>query len=631
MSNLRVCLLAAPRVERQGVPVEVGGHKNTALVAYLAATGQSHSREFLATLLWPELGASRGRANLRRSLSELRKALREEHLIADRETVSLGADEEVWLDVAEFRRLVQAWKGHGHPEGAVCAECAAELTAAVELHSGDFLAGFGLPDSVAFDDWQFFEAEGLRDDLAGALERLVRWHTGRTEYESAIGYLRRWLELDALHESAHRALMQLYAEAGRRGAALRQYAECERVLHDELGVAPEPETTALYQAIRERRELVSPPQPASAPASPAVKHNLPLQPIPFVGREAMLAEIWQRLGDPSCRLLTLIGPGGSGKTRLALETAGRHLDHFEDGVYFVSLAPLKSCEAIVPTVFQALGIPLYAGGDPRQQLLSWLREKNVLLVLDNYEHLLASHEPDSADGASLVADVVAAAPSVKVLATSRAALKLRDEHLFPVGGMDYPGSEAEGAGRAAPDAATRYSAIRLFVQGARQVEPAFELTPDNVAEVTRICELVDGLPLGILLATAWIKMLAPEEIAGEIGVSEEDALEAIEMGQFYELVSLDGELGSDDDGSRSVLADYVGEQDGGLESLGTRSRLDDAIGRLPAREQDIVRLRFFKGLSQTETAKQLGISQMHVSRLQRKALDRLREVLQEPD
>lgn len=122
-----------------------------------------------------------------------------------------------------------------------------------------------------------------------------------------------------------------------------------------------------------------------------------------------------------------------------------------------------------------------------------------------------------------------------------------------------------------------------------------------------------------------------QEIAGEIGVSEEDALEAIEMGQFYELVSLDGELGSDDDGSRSVLADYVGEQDGGLESLGTRSRLDDAIGRLPAREQDIVRLRFFKGLSQTETAKQLGISQMHVSRLQRKALDRLREVLQEPD
>ena len=520
MPSLKVCLLGPPHVELEGVVLELGGHKNTALVAYLAATGQSHSREVLATLLWPELDASRGRANLRRSLSELRRALREEYLISDRETVGLDPRAEIWVDVIEFRRLAQSGRGHSHSEAEACDECAAGLTAAIELYREDFLAGFGLLDSVSFDDWQFFETEGLRQELGSALERMVGHLGARGATQEAIRCARRWLALDPLHEPVHRRLMWLYAKAGQRSGALRQYAECERVLCDELGVSPEEETTALHAAIRERRVLAQAPQVLAPPPPPASsKHNLPVQPIAFVGREAMLAEIGERLGDPSCRLLTLVGSGGSGKTRLALETAGRHLDAFKDGVSFVGLAPLQSADAIVPTVFQALGLPVLAGGDPRQQLLSWLREKNLLLVFDNFEHLLAGQVPGSGDGAGLVADVLAAAPGVKVLATSRAALKLQDEHLFPVGGMDYPGGEVEGKGRATPGEAGRYSAIRLFVQGARQVEPAFELTADNVADVSRVCSLVDGMPLGILLATAWVRMLTPGEIAVEVSRS----------------------------------------------------------------------------------------------------------------
>ena len=120
MPSLRVCLLGPPRVERDGVPLDLGGHKNTALIAYVATTGQSHSREAVVTLLWPELDPSRGRANLRRSLSELRKALRGEYLVADRETVGLDPSAEIRLDVDEFRRLVQACKVHRHHEGEAC-------------------------------------------------------------------------------------------------------------------------------------------------------------------------------------------------------------------------------------------------------------------------------------------------------------------------------------------------------------------------------------------------------------------------------------------------------------------------------------------------------------------------------
>ena len=252
----------------------------------------------------------------------------------------------------------------------------------------------------------------------------------------------------------------------------------------------------------------------SIPVGP--KHsNLPIQPTPFVGRGAVLAEIADRLQDPDCRLLTLVGPGGSGKTRLALETGAAQLDNYTHGVWFVSLAPLQSVEAIVPTVADALGFRFYAdagggadvgGGamvEPQQQLLDYLLQKSLLLIMNNYEHLLG--------GAGLVTEILKTAPDVKVLATSRARLNVGGEHRFQITGMDFP----ELPPKASADA-VQYSAVKLFLQGARRAQPGFELTDENLGGVVDVCRVVEGMPLAIRLAAAWVEMLSPQEIAAEI-------------------------------------------------------------------------------------------------------------------
>jgi predicted ATPase len=245
--------------------------------------------------------------------------------------------------------------------------------------------------------------------------------------------------------------------------------------------------------------FVTPTLPADAP-----KHNLPLQPTPFVGREAELAELNRLLNDPDVRLVTILGAGGMGKTRLALRAAEMQLGQFAHGVFLVSLAPLQSTEAILPTIAQAIGFSFYGGSTPRQQLLGYLREKQMLLLLDNVEHLLA--------GVDIVAEILGTAQDVRMLATSRASLSVQGEQLFHLSGMDFPDWET-------PEDALVYSAVKLFLQSARRVRPGFGLGADDLQYVSRICRLVQGMPLGILLAAAWVEMLTPKEIAAEIAHS----------------------------------------------------------------------------------------------------------------
>jgi predicted ATPase/DNA-binding SARP family transcriptional activator len=503
MSDLKLFLLGSPRLERDGVPLDFDTRrKNVALVAYLAVTDQRHSRETLVTLLWPELEPNRARAGLRRNLSVLNKILEREWLIVDRELVGTDPDADLWLDVDQFHRLLSAWRDHNHLETDVCADCLTALAEAVGLYRDDFLAGFSLSDSASFDEWQFFQAESLRRELASALERLVRGHSAQGEYEPAIRYAQSWLALDPLHEPVQRWLMYLYARTGQRTAALRQYQKCVRILEEELGLFPSKETTSLYKQIRTGQiGAEESPIPVAAP-----RHNLPVQSTRFIGRQGLIADIRERLQNPDCRLLTLVGSGGSGKTRLALEAAAVLLNEFLHGVFFVPLAPLQSVKAISPTVAWAIGFSFYeAVGDDREdefqrQLLDYLRQREMLLILDNFEHLL--------DGVALVADILNAAPGVKVLVTSRARLNLQSEHLFSVAGMDLPDSAAE-----------------LFVTSARRVRPGFGLTTDNLADVIRVCHLVEGMPLGILLAAAWVQILSPATIAAQISRSI-DFLEA---------------------------------------------------------------------------------------------------------
>ena len=214
MSSFKLFLLGAPRLLRDGKAMAFDSRKHLALIAYLAITGCSHTREALVTLLWPELESNRGRAGLRRNLSVIKKALGNEWLVVDREIISSDPDANFWLDVTQFRTHLQAWQGHYHPEEDVCPSCLAALKEAVELYQGDFMAGFSLRDSASFDAWQFFQTESLRQELADALQQLVRGYRTQADFKSAIPYARRWLALDPQHEPAHRALIELYDRIG---------------------------------------------------------------------------------------------------------------------------------------------------------------------------------------------------------------------------------------------------------------------------------------------------------------------------------------------------------------------------------------------------------------------------------
>ena len=189
--------------------------------------------------------------------------------------------------------------------------------------------------------------------------------------------------------------MQLHAWAGDRAAAVRQYQECVKVLQAELGIEPEPETTALFEAIRGGRRAY--PLPLSrSPSPPRPVHNLPPDPTPFIGREPELAQIAERLADPACRLLTILGPGGMGKTRLAIQAARSEADRFAHGVCFVDLAPIASAEQLAEAILRALQVPSQGATEPDQHIMNHLADKQMLLVLDNYEHLLTGPEPGSA-------------------------------------------------------------------------------------------------------------------------------------------------------------------------------------------------------------------------------------------
>jgi predicted ATPase len=332
LSSLAFYLLGAPRLEKDGRPVEFDTRKAIALLAYLAVTDQSHGRDALAALFWADYDQTRARAALRRTLSVLHKALGGEALEITRESIGLISVDRMWSDVAEFHRLLSEPATHAHSQHEICPRCLEALGEAARLYRADFMAGFTLRDSPEFDDWQFFQTETLRRELAGALERLTLGLAAQGDYESAIAHARRRLALDPLDEPAHRQLMQLYATSGQHAAALRQYQECAQLLDKELGVLPMDETVRLYQVIKEQRSLGSAPSGLRQPIQVQLVESIAPAPatrspglLPLVGRGHELAAM-QRLYNgmqADGYFLVLEGEAGIGKTRLADEFISR--------------------------------------------------------------------------------------------------------------------------------------------------------------------------------------------------------------------------------------------------------------------------------------------------------------------
>jgi DNA-binding SARP family transcriptional activator len=307
--TLEVSLIGPPRVARDGQPVTFDTRKAMALLAHLALAERPRSREALCELLWPGHDAEHARGALRRTLSALRKSIGEEWIETRGDSVALRRGAGLELDVERFREL------------AADDASLDRLSEAVSLLSGGFLEGFALRDSPDFDDWQVAEAGALERELASALQRLVERLVARGEYAQAIPHARRWLELDPLHESAHRQLIRIYAWSGDRAAALEQYRQCVRALSQELGVGPLEETMTLYEQVNDGT-LPAPPE-AEAPVhgAPATQAAGVPPELPLVGRAEQLAALIDAhtRAQPDGGLAVIEGEAGIGKTRLAHE------------------------------------------------------------------------------------------------------------------------------------------------------------------------------------------------------------------------------------------------------------------------------------------------------------------------
>lgn len=483
-------------------------NKVRALLAYLAVESERpHTRDELAGLLWPDSPDETARRNLRQALNNLRQTLRDAaasppYLHISRDAIQWNGESDFWLDVAAFERLMRACAEHDHRHGSRCRSCARRREEAAALYRGDFLAHFFLADSQPFEEWLLLTRESIRRQVMSALYQLTAYYEETGEAELAQRYAARQLELDPWREEAHRQLMRALAAGGQRSAALAQYHLCRRILERDLGARPTQATNDLFAQIRaEKGETVSfTRMPVRA---------LPLPLTPFIGRRHEMAQLTDWLERSRSRLLTVTGPGGVGKTRLALRAAREQASTFDDGAAFVNLGPIGDAAHVASTIAQALALPLNGRGTPAGQLHDFLAGREILLLLDDFDPLL--HDPRSRH---LVEELLERAPRLTLLVTSRETLGIRGERVLEVGGLPL---EVEGAG--ADEGTTSNAegdAITLFVQHARRVRADFQLTEATRPAVTRICHLVEGLPLALELAAAWVRQLTCAEIADEI-------------------------------------------------------------------------------------------------------------------
>lgn len=330
MSELHIALLGPPAVVVDGSPLQVDTRKAVAVLAYLAMSDKEAPRDSLAGLLWPDFDQESARGALRRTLSTLKKGLEGGWLRADRTMVALE-NGDLLIDVESFNSCIEECRQHGHESSQACPRCLGPLSRAAGLYRGDFMAGFALRDSPAFEEWQFFQAESLRRALASSLELLIQCLVDAGDFNTAIDHARRWLALDPLHEPAHRRLMELYSWGDQRAAALKQYRECVALLDRELGVTPLEYTTILYQAIKEDRvpEPPVPPPPDALPSEQPKPTDAISSGWPLVGRArelATLVDAYSSAGNTG-RLVVIEGEAGIGKTRLAEEFAAHARDN----------------------------------------------------------------------------------------------------------------------------------------------------------------------------------------------------------------------------------------------------------------------------------------------------------------
>lgn len=495
MPLLQIYLLGKFQVMLAGQPITAfSTDKTRALLAYLVMEqSRAHLREELAGLLWSDQPEERAMHNLRQALSILRKALPDPphappFLLITPETARFNPQSEHWLDVSAFTQELTA--AIGKPPSI--RPNILRLQQALALYAGAFLCTLRMDDGVLLDDWVLLEREGLNQRAVAALDILTEYHERRGEFTQALEYAERLAALAPWDETAHTRAMLLLAAQGQFSAALTRYQSLRRYLRREMCLEPAPETAAIHEQIRRAAAT----QTVPSPRYPPPKTNLLPIASPFFGRQTELAELANLLANPSTRLITLFGPGGIGKTRLAQECAAAQVGIFPDGVWFVPLASLHSSSQLAPAIAEAMQLSITIPGDLTTHLLDFLRNKHALLVLDNFEHI--------ANAGELVTQISQAAPQVLILITSRVRLHLYQEIVFHIDGLKYP-DDAEAL-LAAP---AHYPAVELILAGIRRLQRSYTLSSADAPALVNICRALEGLPLGLELAGAatWSRSL----------------------------------------------------------------------------------------------------------------------------
>jgi predicted ATPase/DNA-binding SARP family transcriptional activator/DNA-binding CsgD family transcriptional regulator len=516
LEAMRVWLLSSFRVSVGARTIEAGEwrlRKAASLVKLLAlAPGHRLHKEQAMDLLWPHLERRAASNNLRQVVHVTRHTLAPTdgslYLASDSELLVLCPRGDLWVDADAFEVAATT---------ARRAREAAAYRAAIDLYAGDLL-----PED-RYEAWAEDRREGLRQTYLALLVGLAKLHEDRDEHGPAIDALRKVTDEEPTLEEAYAALMRLYALSGKPEQALAQYERLRGILSRTLGQQPAEATLRLHDEIAAGRfpPPAEPPQ-VEGPTS-AGNHNLTAPRTSFVGREREIVEIKRTLA--MTRLMTITGAGGSGKTRLALEVARDLVGAYPDGVWLVQLAALSEPDLVAQEVAGVLGIKERPGQPLSDTLADALRVKNLLLVLDNCEHLVVP-------AARLVDRLLSSCPRLKVLATSREMLAVSGEVNRPVPPLSLPAAADEGPrGGPAVEDLVRCEAVRLFLERARLRLPHFELTEENAGAVARVCRRLDGIPLAIELATGRMGALAVEQVAQKLEVSFDILKSASRIGE----------------------------------------------------------------------------------------------------
>lgn len=482
---LRVYLLGPFRIARGTQTIRLLRRKVESLLAYLVLHPEEHPREKLATLFWGDFSDAQARHSLRTALLTLRKQLGDEILSVERETVQVAPTFPLWVDALEFAKIAEV---NAQSSDLSSQPAADTLQSAIALYQGDLLSDF-------YDDWITPLREHYRTLYLDTLLQLVEYSRSHSDYERAVGFAQKMLASDATNEKAHQHLMFCYLQQGNRGAALQQYEECVRILQTDLGVEPSAETIALYEWIKET--------PSERPSPAARLTNLPIPLTTFIGRAKEIAALKELL--PKTRLLTLTGAGGCGKTRLAIQVATDLVNAYQHGAWWIELAVLTDGALVPQSVAKALGVREIPTQPLIETLTNHLRSRELLLLLDNCEHLVRAC-------AELTETLLSACPNLKILTTSREVLGIAGETAWRVPELSLP------ALAHFPTTATlmEYDGIRLFAERAAAATPNFRLTEQNASAVAQIASRLDGIPLAIELAAARVKILSVEQIAARL-------------------------------------------------------------------------------------------------------------------